>query len=218
MKKERNRRHGAKACVELSRQLDVRQLVRTGRLLDGLDFGWSWSRNGTKLATIHLTVRPDQVLMHYSRRLQNGQWDNSVSDVRLERTPCHLGGERVWWLCPEPSCSRRVAVLYAGDRIACRHCHDLGYLCQGESAEGRAARQANKIRRKLGWPVGILNFPGGKPKGMHWKTFERMQAIHERHSQTALACISESLGLLRDRLERMRSSASLVLSQHLHNH
>lgn len=204
MNEERNGRHGAKTCVEHSRQLDVRQLVRSGRLLDGLDYGWSWSRNGTKLATIHLTVHSDQVLMHYSRCLRNGQWDNSISKVSLERTPCHLGGERVWWRCPEPSCGRRVAVLYGGDRIACRHCHDLAYRCQRESAEDRAARQANKIRRKLGWMVGILNFPGGKPKGMHWKTFARLQAIHDERSLVALACMSASLGVLLHRLERMR--------------
>ena len=196
-------RHGAKACLEQSRELDVRQLQRSGLLLNGMDYGWSWSRNGTQLATIHLTVQPDHVLVHYSRCLRNGQWASSSCAVPLERTPCHLGGERVWWRCPEPGCGRRVAVLYGGARIACRHCHDLAYRSQRESAENRAARQANKIRRKLGWTVGILNFPGGKPKGMHWKTFERMQAIHNKHSQTALACMSESLGLLRGRLERM---------------
>lgn len=197
-------RYGAKACVEQSWQVDVRQLQRSGRLLSGMDYGWSWSRNGTQLATIQLTVQPDQVLIHYSCCLRNGQWASSSCAVHLERTPCHLGGERVWLQCPEPGCGRRVAVLYGGARIACRHCHDLAYRSQRESAEGRAARQANKIRRKLGWKVGILNFPGGKPKGMHWKTFSRLQASHDEHSRVALACMSVSLGLLRDRLERMR--------------
>ncbi|MCU0924587.1 MAG: hypothetical protein MUF44_00670 [Hydrogenophaga sp.] len=204
MNRQGNGRHGAKACVEQSRQLDVRQLQRSGRLLNGLEYGWSWSQNGTKLATIQLTVRSDEVQMHYSRCLRNGQWASSSCAVSLERTPCHLGGERVWWRCPEHSCGRRVAVLYGGARIACRHCHDLAYRCQRESAEDRAARQANKIRRKLGWMVGVLNFPGGKPKGMHWKTFSRLQAIHDEHAHAAMAAMARSLGLMRDKLEHMR--------------
>jgi len=193
-----------KSCVENMRQLDVRLLQRVGLLHNGKDYGWSWNRDGRNVANIHLTVQTDQVLVQYSHCQQDATWLETAYEVPLERTPCHLGGERVWWRCPGPGCGRRVALLYAGTRIACRHCHDLAYRCQRESAEYRAARQANKIRRKLGWKVGILNFPGEKPKGMHWKTFARMQAIHNKHSQTALACMTKSLGLFQGQLERIQ--------------
>ena len=203
MSRQCNGAHGAKECVEQSRQLDVRQLQREGLLHIGMNYGRSWTRNGTRVATIRLTVDSDQVLVQYSRCLRDGRWDDAFFGVSLERTPCHLGGERVWWRCPEPGCGRRVAVLYGGARIACRHCNDLAYRCQRESAEDRAARRANKIRRKLGWRVGILNLPGDKPKGMHWKTFARLQAVHNEHSHAALAFMAKSMGLIQDKLKRM---------------
>ncbi len=203
MSRRGNGAHGAKECVEQSRQLDVRELQRSGLLGVGMNYGWSWSRNGARVATIRLTVDSDQVQVRCSRCLRNGQWHDAFFDIPLERTPCHLGGERVWWRCPEPGCGRRVALLYGGSRIACRHCNDLAYRCQRESAEDRAARRANKIRRKLGWSYGILNLPGDKPKGMHWKTFARMQAAHNKHSHVALALMANSLGLMQDKLKRM---------------
>jgi hypothetical protein len=51
--------------------------------------------------------------------------------------------------------------------------------------------------------VGILNYPGGKPKGMHWKTFARLQATHNKHSDTALACMADSLLAIRRHIERL---------------
>ncbi|MGA3150526.1 MAG: hypothetical protein ABSD10_02870 [Candidatus Saccharimonadales bacterium] len=52
--------------------------------------------------------------------------------VRLESTPCNLGGERWWFICPlvinGRSCERRVRKLYKdGDHFGCRHCYDLTY-------------------------------------------------------------------------------------------
>lgn len=41
-----------------------------------------------------------------------------------------------------------------------------------ETADDRAARRADRIRKKLGWEPGILNGDGWKPKGMHWNTAE----------------------------------------------
>jgi hypothetical protein len=58
-----------------------------------------------------------------------------------------------------------------------------------------AARRANTIRRRLRWQPGILNGMGGKPKGMHWKTFQRLTALHKAHASRALAGIAASLGL-----------------------
>jgi len=46
------------------------------------------------------------------------------------------------------------------------------------------------IRGKLGWEPGCLNRDGGKPKGMHWNTFERLTAQHDAFVQTSLARIA----------------------------
>jgi len=107
--------------------------------------------------------------------------------VYLDWTPCNFGGHRPWFLCPAHACGRRVAIIYGGGIFACRHCYQLAYASQRETADDRAARRANKIRERLGWEPGILNPKGWeKPKGMHWKTFERLNIEHD-------ACVAESL-------------------------
>ena len=98
---------------------------------------------------------------------------------------------------------RCAALLYIGGAgiFACRHCYRLAYACQRETADDRAARRADRIRDRLGWQAGILNFNGGKPKGMHWRTFERLQASHDFHVNAALAGMAAKLGLLGERLD-----------------
>ena len=92
-------------------------------------------------------------------------------------------------------------MLYGGKVYACRHCHKLAYQTQREQAHDRAGSQADRIRKRLGWDAGILNMPGGKPKGMHWRTFERLQAAHDAHTNQALAGMEAKLGLAKGRLE-----------------
>ena len=87
---------------------------------------------------------------------------------------------------------------------ACRHCHNLAYRTQREQAYDRASSRADRIRKRLGWEAGILNGDGGKPKGMHWRTFERLQAQHDAHVTQSLAGMSAKLGLVMDRLGRIK--------------
>ena len=92
------------------------------------------------------------------------------------------------WL--EGECTRRrvqVAILYGGGIFACRHCYRLAYASQREGADDRALRRADTIRRRLGWKPGILNGLGDKPKGMHWRTFERLTSDHEAFAERSLA-------------------------------
>jgi len=68
-----------------------------------------------------------------------------------------------------------VAVLYAGQRFACRHCHDLAYESTRQSAPDRGIRKAQNIRERLGGSANLsLPFPP-KPKGMHWRTYYRLE-------------------------------------------
>lgn len=59
---------------------------------------------------------------------------------------------------------------------------------------------ADKLRDRLGWQAGILNDHGGKPKGMHWQTFQRLQARHDDLVNQSLAGMAAKLGILRGRL------------------
>ena len=88
---------------------------------------------------------------------------------------------------------------------ACRHCHKLAYSTQREQAHDRAGSRADTIRERLGWEAGILNGNGGKPKGMHWATFIRLQARHDAHVNQSLAGMSAKLGLVMERLDGIKT-------------
>ena len=177
------------------RSLDVRRLQRDGLLMPGRWFSWMWSCNGEEVASIQIRTEADRVVLNYRSRSNGGEWHPMKYPVHLEWTDCHLGGRRVWFRCPGRGCGQRVAILYGGSTFACRHCHQLAYQSQREVAYDRAARRADRIRDRLNWEPGILNGGGDKPKGMHWRTFERLKARHDAHVAVSLAGMADQLGL-----------------------
>ncbi|MBB5273928.1 hypothetical protein [Quisquiliibacterium transsilvanicum] len=178
------------------RALDVRKLQRQRLLTPSNSLTWSWSINDETIGTINLLVGADRVTLRYRQRERGGEWRPMDYAVRLAWTACHFGGRRAWWLCPAAGCGRRAAVLFGGAVFACRQCHRLSYRCQREAEEDRAARRAEKLRARLGWEPGILNGNGGKPKGMHWRTFEGLKATHNANAHHSLALAAARLGLL----------------------
>lgn len=195
-------RHGGKRTTGDMCALDIRRLARDGLLQRGTAFNWTWSRGDEKLASIQVwPVERERVRLTYRTRDYGADdWKDMDYSVRVVWTDCALGGQRPWWQCPALRCGRRVAVLYGGGVYACRHCHKLAYRTQRRQADDRASSKADKIRKRLGWDAGILNLPGGKPKGMHWRTFEQLQAAHDVHTNQALAGMAAKLGILRGRL------------------
>ncbi|MBU1665653.1 MAG: hypothetical protein KKG92_09650 [Gammaproteobacteria bacterium] len=100
-----------------------------------------------------------------------------------------------------------MALLYLGSAgiFACRHCYKLAYACQRETADDRAMRRADAIRRRLGWDAGIANPEGDKPKGMHWRTFEQLKARHDYFAAVSWTGLAQRMGLIQRRLEGIRS-------------
>ncbi len=190
---------GGKATTNDMRTLDVRRLQRDGLLTPGRAFGWQWTRNGEDVASIQMRTEVDRVMLSYRSRNNGGEWQPMEYPVYLEWTPCHLGGRRAWFRCPVSGCGRHVAILYGGTIFACRHCYRLAYASQREAEDDRARRQAEKIRRRLGWPAGIPNPDRGKPKGMHWRTFERLTAAHEACAEASLAGVVKWLESMKRR-------------------
>lgn len=178
---------GGKDTTEDSLPLDIRKLQRAGLLTPGNSFGWQWTVNDRPVANIRIRVEIERAILVYRyRRHGDVVWQDVEQPICMVRTACTYGGARRWWLCPY--CGRRVAILYgAGQHYACRHCWRLAYSCQRETVDDRAARRADRIRRRLGWQAGILNGEGGKPKGMHWRTFERLRAKHNEFVNVSLA-------------------------------
>ena len=173
-------RFGTRETVESYNSIDVRRWARDGLLTYGNRFGWHWHQGGEPRGDIRVIVGADRVTLDYRSRSFGEDWQQRHYGVRLERTPCNFGGSRVWFRCPALGCGRRTAKLHGGSIFACRACHRLAYASQNESAADRKARRAETIRERLGWPGGILDGDGfGKPKGMHWQTFYRLEREYD---------------------------------------
>lgn len=196
-------RNKKKAATEDYRALDVRSLNRDGALVPGWRGNWCWwTSSGEKRASIGLEVESlEAVRLRYQAATQ-GQTETKDYPVRLEWTPCHLGGERPWFLCP--CCARRVAKLYGGVLFACRHCMRLNYTTQQANKRDLAADRSWKLRRALGCTEGFLSIPAefiSKPKGMHWQTFNKKIEQLKRVDNRALA---DTTALLAS-IERVRT-------------
>ena len=68
-------------------------------------------------------------------------------------------------------------------------------------AQAPRSVEFNKLRKRLGWEAGLLNGNGGRPKGMHWETYERLERRHDALVQVSLHDIGRKLGFLHKLLE-----------------
>jgi hypothetical protein len=168
---------GGKAVVEDCRRLDIRDWHRRG-LLHGRGFGWSWyGRDGERVASIWVRVQPGRhVTLVYRVRAGGGPWQDVEEPVPLTWTPCPYGGRRPWFVCLGGRCGRRVAILYGVRRdFRCRRCAHLAYESQREDRMSRQLSKAQTIRLRLGGSASLREPFPEKPKGMHWRTYERLR-------------------------------------------
>lgn len=179
------RRAGSgKAIVEGCRSIDVLDWHRRGYLRMAQEFSWTWTRDGERVAWINVQSDHNRVCLEYRVRSHGEDWSDVEQLVAIEWAPCRFGGERPWFLCSVVSsgvcCGRSVTRLYGAGRLfACRHCSQLAYASQQEAARWRGIGKAQKIRMRLGGSPNMLEEFPDKPKGMHWRTYERRRAAHD---------------------------------------
>ena len=179
------------------RRIDVRFLRARGYLgRVGFQGRLSWTVGGESCGVIDFTIESAAMVLRYRIRSEDDvEWRSVEERIPFDYTPCHFGGMRTWLLCPR--CSRRGAVLYGhAERFLCRHCYRLPCASQGESHSDRMARKARKIRRRLGATDNLLEPIDVKPKGMRWKTFERLVAEEDIANCESWVGLGEALGLL----------------------
>lgn len=152
----------------------MRRLNQKGCLREGHFGGWQWTRDGEVQSWIQIRVEANRLILEYRHRERGGEWESHQYPVSLEFTQCNLGGQRVWFRCPGRGCGRRVAILYAARYFVCRHCLGLRYECQREAPHFRALRRAQKLCYRLGG-TGCIDDPVFRPKGMHRRTFQRLE-------------------------------------------
>ena len=108
-------------------------------------------------------------------------------EVEIERTACHLGGSRAWFLCP--TCGRRCAILYP---MKCRVCLKLHYTSEHKGQFDRHMRSAIKHRMRYGQTEGGIAVPfPGKPKRMRWHTYLRARRKARELEQRAAAAFAK---------------------------
>jgi hypothetical protein len=180
------------------RSIDVRHWQRDGLLTPNQSFSLQWSHDGETVASIRVRTEDNRIILKYYHRSHGGDRKNESLPVILDWTPCHYGGERPWFICPARNCGRRVAILYGGGIFACRQCYQLAYSSQRESSIDRAIRRADKIRERLDWVPGVANSKGGKPAGMHWRTFDHLLAKHDASVNESFAGMALQLGIKLD--------------------
>jgi hypothetical protein len=174
-----------RATCESCKSIDVRRWHREGRLHAGQYFSWAWSRGGEPAGNINVRAEADAViLIYHSRSPGDSEWKSVEQRVPITWTACHLGGRRPWFVCSVYSggryCGRRVALLYgAGELFACRRCYRLAYASQQEPLHDRGLGTAQKIRERLGGSPNMLDEFPDKPKGMHWRRYDRLRRLHE---------------------------------------
>lgn len=148
-------------------RLCVNSLRRQGHLALGRHLiTWRWSSG--REASIGLDARETNIVLSFtSQRVAMTQ------RVELEYTANNYGGCRPWFRCPR--CFQRVGVLYfMQGEFTCRPCSGLRYKSKSEGFQDRMLRKARKIRDRLDADYGLGTL-ASRPKGMHWKTFFRLE-------------------------------------------
>ena len=131
-------------CTDGHCEIDIRWWQRANLLNPGMMFSCEWSQNRIAVAGLRVAIEENRVLMNY----------HNISERRaidLAWTSCHFGGSRAWFRCPEVTCGRLAAILYAERNFVCRRCARLVYQSQREGLLGRAISRIEKSRHRLGW-------------------------------------------------------------------
>lgn len=190
-------RPGWRRRCEDKLSFDIRRLGRKPSLLQpGSAYSYHWSRDGEKFAEVGVYVGTHSVELQYAWTPYGGEQQTSNCRLVIDRTPCHFGGSRKWFICPD--CQRRCAVVYGVSRrgsFACRTCQRLGYRSESESVIDRCWRAQRKLEAKLAED-------GNRPKWMRQRTFERINqkwdALEERKDAAwivGLASMMTRLGM-----------------------
>jgi hypothetical protein len=143
-------------------------------LRDDLDRICTWSVAGKEVASVGLKrINELAIEVSYVRRDRAGS-SNVRCTVWLATSSCIFGGRRFWFHCP--SCHRRTGSIFlVGPPFKCRVCLGLSYRSQRKRHLERLLAKAARLGRRLGGTGDVFDF-GGKPKGMHLRTYERLVA------------------------------------------
>lgn len=154
--------------------IDLAWLKRQGSLTPGNSGNITWSRGGKTTNSIGYRAETGGLRLIYRTRRAENEWQDVNELIPFTWTDANFNGRRQWFACP--SCNRRCRIIYGGSYYRCRKCYQLKYESQYEPVICRAAEQRHKLRKRLGQADSLDAPLAPKPKGMHWKTYRRLEA------------------------------------------
>lgn len=179
-------RYRYRANLQEGLGLNLNRLMRKGFLSPGARTGprllvWSYTYTGDQVASAWLSsdlTSPFNawVKIEYGDRAQT---------IHLHRQDRHFGGGQWYFFCPRTNAHCSVLWLPPGATSFASRKHwgrRVAYGSQFEAQHDRALSQAQAIRYRLGGPdyAGIDEIDPPKPKGMRWRTYDRLIAKSRR--------------------------------------
>jgi hypothetical protein len=167
--------------VDDLRAIDIAWLRRKDAWHLGFSGKITWSNHGEVRASIGYDVTRNGLRLRYRHTPYGGTPQEIDELIPVVTTPMHFGGYRHWFSCP--SCGRRCRVVYGGARFRCRICRGAKYESQYEDSPMRACSRRWRIRKLIeerggqNWPFGLDDGFPPKPRGMHWTTYRRLEAL-----------------------------------------
>ncbi|MDI9848135.1 hypothetical protein QM467_08740 [Rhodoblastus sp. 17X3] len=192
-----------RARLEDGLKLDLNKLIRDGVLRPG-----STCRASIRWANVYSSDESAAGVMTAHMCGKSYGWlelevDGRRQEIALESQSRHFGGRQWYFVCPRLHCL--VSVLwrpYGASAFASRQAwgRRVAYGSQFETWHDRAITQARHVRRKLGgedWELSYGDPMPEKPKGMHWRTYERkIKRINRYESicnQQLIMCLARFL-------------------------
>jgi hypothetical protein len=166
--------------------LDVAWLRRRGACYVGYSGTLRWTRHGRETGSIGYTVEREGLRLRYRNAPRPGGIPQDVNElIPIVTTAPHFGGVRHWFLCS--SCARRCRIIYGGSLFRCRRCCGARYDSQYQHPALTVCDRRWAIRQRLeerGSPSALLfGLDDGlppKPKGMHWRTYRRLEQFDDQ--------------------------------------
>jgi hypothetical protein len=139
-------------------------------------------------------------------RRSTGERVDHIQRIMLSYTVPHFGGKRWWMHCPRTG--ERVGKLYCpagAETFASRKAFRIGYRSQRVTKRDAVFERLFRIQKRLGCDQGWGNWIS-RPKGMHQKTYERLEAEFEYWDAMCSYEMMRMVGVLEGRVNRSKAA------------
>lgn len=130
-----------------------------------------WERRGRVVGCVDCTISVSQVCLDHVQ--VDGR--RGSTSIALTTTRPHFGGKRRWFVCP--NCGRRCSKVYLRSSFVCRTCAKAVYPSQYAYLRVAGEAKAKTARSRLGIQANFGIVDAQKPKGMHWKTYQKLEQL-----------------------------------------